>query len=400
MQFLQRLYDAVRQTMISPQADPEQTLIIGSALILLVAIFVLSGLTLYSHFTGKKQVVRKRKVRPLPRWEKWLFLGMVAAALLVLLVGSSIYIDQSSFCANCHLEQRTFETWKKSPHREVDCLDCHRAPSPSGYLAQKIDYLRWVWSFSFNTYKMPLRDSISNANCRRCHGSEISKVITRQGIKVQHKDFLDKGRRCTDCHSAVGHKVAVATYPSMNECLTCHDTKTAPAKCEVCHTPGTPGSKRIRREVVPIPVASSSQCRGCHKPSTWKRCIQCHGLEMPHPDGFRKGHSHLAFLNKELCLRCHSFPSSDKPPGTHGGYDRTDFCNRCHAFPSPHGTAERWAREHGPIALGQLTVVEAACSDADCHGSASSPVNYCTQCHSAEICDRCHKPGRYAPPEQ
>lgn len=399
MSFLQQLFQAVRETITTPQANPRQTLIIGTVLILLIAIIVLIGLSIYPWLTGsRKKVVARKKPRPLTPRQKWTLAGIIGALLLVVLVGGFLYVNQSSFCANCHLEARNYQTWQQSSHRDVGCLSCHVAPSASGFVMQKIDYMRWLWSYSFRTYHTPLQDSVDNASCRRCHISEISKVITRQGIKVRHKDFLDKGSRCTDCHNAVGHEVSLSRRPSMNECLTCHDTKTASAKCETCHTPSTPGSQRIKREVAPVTVAPFTQCRGCHKPSTLQRCMQCHGLEMPHPPGFREGHSRLAFSNKDMCLRCHTFPSADKPPGTHGGGHEGSFCNNCHAFPSPHGTSERWARDHGPIALGQVAVTEAVCSAASCHGSGPSPIIYCAECHGTDICDRCHEAGKYTTP--
>lgn len=399
--FSSKLYEAIRDTLKMPQANPRQTFIIGGILILLFAVIVLIIISIYYKYKPQKkmQVKELKEYRLLTTREKSHAILMIIAVVVIVIVGGFLYIEQPSFCLNCHVEKTTYKTWKKNTHKSVGCFGCHRGAGVSGFVIQKIDYFRWIWDNEFNVNKKSIRTVVTNSSCLNCHADKISKTIISMGIRVKHEEILDEGWRCVDCHNSTGHKVTNTKYPSMQICLNCHNSEIAASRCDLCHTPATPGDPRKKREIMPVMVAPVKNCRGCHKPALWKgKCIKCHGLEMPHPPDWHMKHRLTAFFNKTRCFKCHKFPSSKVKPSPHGGYTLQTpdkrFCNRCHSFPSPHGSSVKWAKTHGDYALGKVTSYpkEWACNS--CHGKAAE-IRYCGTCHGPLFCDSCHEKGKY-----
>jgi hypothetical protein len=72
-------------------------------------------------------------------------------------------------------------------------------------------------------------------------------------------------------------------------------------------------------------------------------------------------------------------------------YVKEVFCNRCHAYPSPHGSTQRWLKEHGPAALKKLIPNNSRCGR--CHDAVFE--QRCSTCHNS-LCDSCHSDGRKA----
>lgn len=395
--FLIKLLNSINQIISNPRADPKQTLILGSALVLLIAILALIVLTIYSvisdKYGSKKKKVIKREVvpvRPLTTREKTTFFSIAAAIFVIIIVGVYIYAEQPSVCARCHTEKVPFKTWKKSAHNSIGCLGCHRSPGISGYASQKIGYLRWLWNYGTSQYEKPIKSTVNNGSCTKCHSDVFDKITSKKGIRVKHKEIIKSGSRCTDCHSDTGHEVTFIKLPSMEQCVNCHNNKIASSKCETCHMPTTPGGPDNKdRKIYPFDMPGPKNCRSCHKPTTWKKCISCHGLEMPHPPNWTQKHPRLAFINKQVCFKCHTFPQYNSI-SPHGGNAKDGFfCNNCHSFPSPHGTSERWIGLHGKLALSGRSSPEKNCN---CHGSAS--IYLCNECHGGTMCNSCHS-GKY-----
>ncbi len=213
---------------------------------------------------------------------------------------------------------------------------------------------------------------VSNGSCNRCHRSVANGTVTRHGIRVRHKDFLDRGYKCVYCHNTIAHgdNVPVPKFPTMDKCVLCHDNKRASAECKLCHVEEAIGEAREpRREFVKIATEIPWHCRGCHTLEISKKCIDCHGLEMPHSPEFKSGkHARLGFTQKSICWRCH--------PSNFG------LCNKCHVYPSPHGSESEWIRLHGPAAK-KTIIVEVFLED--------SQFIDCYLCHDRpNMCDACH----------
>jgi hypothetical protein len=92
-------------------------------------------------------------------------------------------------------------------------------------------------------------------------------------------------------------------------------------------------------------------------PETEQRCIECHGLELPHPVDFMSRHAGLSFRDPGLCSRCHETAQT------------TDAC-ACHQAGEMHGEYSDWFPRHGPQAQ---TNWPGGCN---CHD-----VGFCAQCH-------------------
>ena len=397
---IQELIEGAKEVLINPQADPQKTvLLLGILFIFLLAVTML-GVLAYSVFltpAGKK--APPRRPAGLTSTEQWIGRGILAIMILITLASASLYPSQISVCISCHVEEKPYKSWYKSSHSEVHCLACHQEPGVSGFVIHRITYLRWALLFATNKYREPLSASVSNPSCIRCHKEVMNKVISRYGVRVRHRDFLEKGDRCTDCHNTVAHgdEVPLPHYPSMDKCITCHDNKVASAECELCHTADIGKEiRRTRRQLVKINTPPMRNCRGCHYGQTAQTCLQCHGLELPHPPNWRqKDHARIAFTNKTICTeKCHAFPAGLEPLEPHldvsGPPYNQIFCNKCHAFPSLHGPEERWIKLHGPVALKKVKRVEPICLA--CHDEDASATNLakCSVCHGEEFCDLCH----------
>lgn len=108
------------------------------------------------------------------------------------------------------------------------------------------------------------------------------------------------------------------------------------------------------------PVESINECYTCHKESF---CTDCHGLPMPHPDDFIKGHGALGKTIPAKCARCHGDPKV--------------FCDECHhgtSLDRTYDVAVPWRRQHPGV-------VQATGASA------------CFECHDPTYCADCHVNG-------
>jgi hypothetical protein len=218
------------------------------------------------------------------------------------------------------------------------------------------------------------RTSVDSLRCTRCHADDIKGVQEYGGIKIRHSDPLAAGMLCTDCHPGAGHtqadvlkvantQTAKSSQSIMNRCVVCHDGRTAPSGCDVCHThspnddPGAAGG-------VQATINAQTTCVGCHTPKVAASCVDCHGLELPHPmPKFLGQHARMSNSEPSLCQKCHETARYDPPCGCHNGSEDSN---------NPHGTYSEWFPKHGPAAA---TSWPGACR---CHDD-----NFCLVCHTS-----------------
>jgi hypothetical protein len=99
-------------------------------------------------------------------------------------------------------------------------------------------------------------------------------------------------------------------------------------------------------------------CGTCHAE---RFCTDCHGVPMPHPAGFTKGHGDVGRKRPAVCANCHA-----KGEATAAG---TEFCNSCH---HPEGDPTRpWIPQHFEVVRG-------------------TGANACFECHNPTYCAECH----------
>jgi len=354
-------------------------------ILLLGSLVFVAGYLIYLFATRKRLRVPVKMPATQSPYEVLFQRFVVLGAIAAILIGLSYYTGRPSFCANCHTKRVEVKALAKSSHKGIGCLKCHQSPGVSGAVLQKIDYSRWLWVYAVTNTVEPQRANVDDGACLRCHPEIPKKTVVRYGIKAKHRDFLEKGSHCVDCHNSVAHPEVVKPErrPSMDSCMKCHDDRVAKADCSVCHTKDIGSEiKEPRRGVMKVGVQPELYfCYRCHEE---KKCTSCHGVIMPHPpDWLSHGpvakHAKPAFTNREVCWRCHDIPEAPLKPAM------IQACG-CHGTMGYHGPQESWRKTHGPIATGKVP------------GDGEN--DYCGNCHSDNLCNHCHSEGKYKVPKQ
>jgi nitrate/TMAO reductase-like tetraheme cytochrome c subunit len=168
---------------------------------------------------------------------KWLpLLGVIVGVFvgLLLAIGAEEmdrYTSTDTFCTSCHAMQSYIaesETYKLSVHQTTSsgvrpgCADCH---IPKGLVlatyTHVVNGISDIWgevSLDYedpevwNTEKARLADAArhwfrdnDSITCRECH-EEASIKPARQRGQQQHKEALDSGMTCIDCHYNLVHE--------------------------------------------------------------------------------------------------------------------------------------------------------------------------------------------------
>ncbi len=225
-------------------------------------------------------------------------LTLILATLLVLALGGAAAIpltNQPTFCASCHTIQPAYESWTRSSHKEVTCVDCHVRPGVSGFLHDKVyagleDVA--ITFFGTPTESHDLQSHVYSSVCLGCHRAilrvnelparDLPAPVKEVGLIMDHRkhmkafDQRGKGEGCTTCHSRVVHGTSIKNYPiviprghvklddqphepdlppdsklwktTMTDCVVCHDGKQTHEgdvlsnKCETCHLPDKIGA--------------------------------------------------------------------------------------------------------------------------------------------------------------
>lgn len=220
-------------------------------------------------------------------------LTLIAAIVAVMAVGGAVAIpltNQPEFCASCHTLKPSYDSWVKSSHRDVTCVDCHVRPGLRGLIEDKIfagieDVV--ITFFGTPTEPHDLESHVHSFVCISCHRAvlRVSEVSVRDlpnpvknvGLIMSHRKHMKafenrkKGEGCTTCHARVVHGTPIKGYPiiiprghvslddqphepnmpkesklwhsAMSDCLRCHDGtsthegKVLSKRCETCHLP-------------------------------------------------------------------------------------------------------------------------------------------------------------------
>jgi hypothetical protein len=205
--------------------------------------------------------------------------------------------------------------------------------------------------------------------CTDCHG-DLDKVFKQGGVpdlKFTHEMHFSKGvSDCSVCHLPDTHTPDRINKPTMSKCFTCHGvTKVSivQSTCDTCHPPGIQQKPTTHLTSTWLPDGHAKDalkdqflCMTCHKPTF---CTACHGLTMPHPDGWaEEPHTAAFFDSPGVCQQCHR-----RAP------DAYDFCDTCHHPQGPKGTP--WREYHRNVVIDEGAFT-------------------CFQCHSETTCSSCH----------
>jgi cytochrome c nitrite reductase small subunit len=220
-------------------------------------------------------------------------LTLIVATLLVLALGGAVAIpltNQPTFCASCHTIKPSYDSWTRSSHKDVTCVDCHVRPGVSGFIQDKVyagikDVAITLLGTPTESYD--LQSHVDSSVCLGCHRAilRVTEVSSRDlpspvkevGLIMNHREHMaafekrGQGEGCTTCHSRVVHGTPIKGYPiviprghvkiddqphnpdlppdsllwkaTMADCMRCHDGKQAHEgevlsnRCETCHLP-------------------------------------------------------------------------------------------------------------------------------------------------------------------
>lgn len=117
-----------------------------------------------------------RSIRPVT----WLIAGAGAIALLLLFIGGLYawdYTNTSYFCGTtCHTMPPHYESYLRSPHARVACVECHIGRTFIGVqFTRKAVDAQFVWAYVTGQYEYPIyAKSLQPAreSCEKCHWPE------------------------------------------------------------------------------------------------------------------------------------------------------------------------------------------------------------------------------------
>ena len=172
--------------------------------------------------------------------------------------------------------------------------------------------------------------------CQDCHAFLDPPLRPRPALNPPfgHEKHLAYAT-CESCHLTPVHTQTGVRKPPMSQCYTCHGPEpeaVASADCDLCHPPDFPkmpsshdaaffaaGHPRV------VEAQGTTECFLCHPGGQKGFCRACHGLDMPHPQGWALApeggpgpHVQTAYDQGSVCVRCHS--NTVAPPGNcYGG---------------------------------------------------------------------------------
>src|SRR5262245_49594389 len=106
---------------------------------------------------------------------KWVVIG-VLVALPVFGVTSVEVTSQSRFCNSCHIMDPYYASWKKGPHKDVECVKCHIPPGMDNFLAAKFNGLGQVVDDVLHRTSPKPSASVSRFSCTRSGCHDIERV--------------------------------------------------------------------------------------------------------------------------------------------------------------------------------------------------------------------------------
>lgn len=257
--------------------------------------------------------------------------------------------DQKTFCDSCHGVQMPHPTEFLADHSKQandpklakKCVMCHGENSKTAFCSSCHHGKEVNWEYN---------------KTQSWTNGQHAKAVAKSGIDSCTKQCHDT-KFCSDCHS------------KMTKAPESHDAKnfTYPSTPSVTVYGKTPAKVTAKHAVAAL--ESTQQCEICHGTGgiNAKFCKDCHGMEMPHNDSFKKFHSKQ---NPAKCQKCHDFKQ---------------VCSNCHHIGA--STTKPWLSVHGASVNknGYSTCV------GPCHKKSD-----CTSCHmKRNVMPASHKSSKF-----
>jgi nitrate/TMAO reductase-like tetraheme cytochrome c subunit len=306
--------------------------------------------------TGDLHAAVSQKRRP-----RWLIPVSIAAALFV--AAAILYVpvyatSTTGYCSSCKEMRVAYNSWERSAHSSVECVECHVPPGRGAALKWRAKETRNIWASYLN---MQLADEgesrPENANCIKCHPLEGLMGVAGV-VRMPHARHINQNNlMCIDCHDNTSHAgPGESSEVSMRPCTMCHEQTGDPARCSFCHY-ADPGAKSHPVDFITahgkLAQADEADCLRCHHDKE-QFCDSCHAKPpQGHYTGdWRNDHGQQAEKDVDLCLGCHSYE---------------ELCKQCHQVSHPAD----WTETHpAAAAKGQES---------------------CMVCHPRQMCVDCHR---------
>jgi len=265
-------------------------------------------------------------------WKEIIIIGFIIIFVfsVIFLVGSIVYTERPEFCKSCHLMVPYYDAWKNSPHKDVNCLECHYEPNLKAHFKGKIDGLVQMIDYITGRYSEKPVANISDNACLKsgCHDlAELKKkkIMFKDKVKFSHQThFVDHDElapgvqlKCTSCHTWKTYDQHMAV--DENNCLICH-FKSVPvskitSQCLSCHTEvrQTEGHKEYMQNGV--------HCADCHTnikttdaPVLKQMCYFCHADNKKINKANDRELMHKSHIPKNSadCMNCHELIEQGK----------------------------------------------------------------------------------------
>lgn len=293
----------------------------------------------------------------------------------------------------------------------MQCKDCHTKAPTSISLADNLNPLMKDCE--------ACHDIKSESNCKQCHYDKVYKplVPTTKELRFSHKYHMDQGKQCIDCHEGVSFVKlsgeSASSFPSMEKCYSCHDSKKATNNCSACHQnltnlkPKTHlNSNFLNEHKVTTNIDdgknncmmchSDNFCQVCHQPNNYTGQNTTKDFYSPYytkETATRIDRSTLQKLTTAHSLNyefTHGIDANQKSFECKTCHDPVGFCASCHqnGGNQVNGIAPKSHLQAGFTTIGVN-------SGGGLHASlAKRDIESCESCHSIEggdpTCVKCH----------
>ncbi|MFC1713462.1 NapC/NirT family cytochrome c [Candidatus Poribacteria bacterium] len=337
------------------------------------------------------------RIRKMSLKAKLLLLASIIVVVVLFSIISLEVTGTNIFCSSCHEMREHVSTWKSTAHSGVQCKKCHIPAGGISMMKRKIVALKEVYFHitadkDFEEIRAESADRVPDKRCKKCH-EDTQNLIVYHSLKITHKDHWERGISCTECHARVVHGPRAKNTPSMETCRKCHDGKTAPDECGLCHVtlgerkPSAFDPQWVEAHKLDI-QQNEDTCQKCHGQSF---CNNCHTSAKPHAGDWFGKHSEEAQKDIGSCGVCH----------------KERYCTDCHEIRKEHSLD--WTNVHGDEAKTDRTDCDRCHKEsfcADCHTKfVKHPDDWlenhgpkveddpesCETCHTDDFCMTCHE---------
>jgi hypothetical protein len=357
--------------------------------------------------------------------------------ILIALAGVGVFgvavveaTGQPRFCNSCHIMNPYYDSWTKSSHAEVNCLNCHLRPGFTGYVRGKINGLAQLVDCVVGRVGTKPSATVVDASCLRseCHATENlgAETFGSSGIRFAHDKHVNKvvdGIKitCGTCHSHFEGNEHF--HVNTNTCFTCHflggDTsggRLVKTSCQDCHK--VP-DQVIRRGYVKIDhsefVSFKASCEeSCHKREVRQAsrveetvCLDCHAFPKEADANSVELHAIHTNGHKVECFACHR-----KVPHGQTQVESVSAMMNCQSCHSDTHQAQRtiYSTQHpgqpsgAERVLSPMFMTHVECTGCHIERTAKSPGTLDSFGSVARAvpgaCDKCHEVGtgsKYVP---